>query len=628
MKKSVLNHLFRSNLTYFFMLCILFISLSLQGPASADNLPDLQVTTISTNSQCQMVITIVNNGPGPLPTSAYDPAMGVAVRFDVNGQARDAYHLDFLDPEKRLLKPNSTLTWTHSSMVIQTSTSYSVHVDYSTVVNEVYENNNVKSAMWPDLPNCTPAATTDLPDLEITNMSFDSTCRVVVTIRNNGPAPVPDSAYDLTLGSNIRYFTNTEVMNQTALAIIDPNKILKTPGASITWVNNYFHFPEADLVFVWVDAIQNIYETDENNNTRSLYHPLDTSCRPDMRVSDLHLDEQCRLIVTLENCGTVRLPTEAWHPTQGVVVKLEKGGQNWLGFYLYNVDPGAHLMAPGNSIQVTYLAMADDTSELIRATANFTNVFPEANGFNNVMTRTLTCGPDGTPVDSGDSGGNGPSLIIREIETMNTLTPQQIRTMEKTLQPRTSKMTKKPTPSKSRISPAPAKHRKTATIPSKKADLIMKPLKKVLSPDLSVQDIKSNKKGQVIVIIKNKGPGSLTAESYKEREPFLELQKGKKIFGKWKLAQIDPAKKLRKPGGTLTWTVPRLQITRSEAIRVEINKHRKIKCTNTKNDSLEKVLSITPVSKLSAPAVLPDKAARPTPVVKGKGRIKVDVLKK
>ncbi len=612
MKKSILNHLFRSNVTQFFVLCVLSVSLNLQGLAIADGLPDLQVTTIGTNSQCQMVVTIVNNGPGPLPTSAYDPITGVAIRFDVNGQAKDAYHLNFLDPNKRLLKPNSTLTWTHSAMVIQTSTSYSVHVDYSTVVNEVYENNNVKSAMWPDLPNCTPAAPTDLPDLEITSMTFDPLCRVVLTIKNNGPGPVPDSAYDLSLGSTVRYFTNTENLNQTGLAIIDPNKILKTPGASVTWVNNYFNFPGTDLVFAWVDAIQNVYETDENNNFKSRHHSNDTSCRPDIRVADLHLDEQCRVIVTLENAGSVRLPSEAWHPTQGVVVKMEKDGQNWLGFYLHNVDPGAHLMAPGNSIQVTYLAMEDDTSEHIRATADFTNVLHDGNGFNNVMARTLTCGPDGTPVDSGasDSGSGGPTLIIREIESMDTLTPKELRTIEKTMSLKTPRTTKQPIKPELGLSPAPAKPRKIAAVPAKKPTLKMKPRKKVLPPDLSVEEIKSNKKGRVIVTIKNKGRGFLTAEAYKAKEPFLELKKGKKTFGKWKLAQIDPAKKLRKPGGTLTWTVPKLHVTRSETIRVEINKYGKKKDAKTKTDSLEKVLTVTPASKVSAPAVLQEKAVR------------------
>lgn len=113
---------------------------------------------------------------------------------------------------------------------------------------------------------------------------------------------------------------------------------------------------------------------------------------PDISITNIAADDQCRIVVTLANTGTQVLTVTAYDQMLGPSVQIYKGSESWGGWRLEGVDPEKKLKNPGGTITWTSGKVLIGT-EAIKVTFDPNNVLKEPNRTNNSMTKTLTCNP-------------------------------------------------------------------------------------------------------------------------------------------------------------------------------------------------------------------------------------------
>lgn len=106
-----------------------------------------------------------------------------------------------------------------------------------------------------------------LPDLAVIDIRLVKNCLIEVTIKNNGSVPLPEEAYEAV----VQMFNNEKPWGGIVLKGIDPQRRLKNPGGSVT----FLWFPEAKnlrlspgkhQIKLIVDYNNILKELDEKNN--------------------------------------------------------------------------------------------------------------------------------------------------------------------------------------------------------------------------------------------------------------------------------------------------------------------------------------------------------------------------
>lgn len=122
-------------------------------------------------------------------------------------------------------------------------------------------------------------------------------------------------------------------------------------------------------------------------------------------------------------------------------------------------------------------------------------------------------------------------------------------------------------------------------------------------PDLIIDGLSLNAKCQVVVRVKNLGPGGLSDAVWTERRPDsagVYIYKDGRGWGGESIWLFDPGKALQRPGGTATST-SNLIVTGSATIKAVVDLHNVIREANeTNNERTEKLSCPT------APANKPD----------------------
>jgi hypothetical protein len=250
--------------------------------------------------------------------------------------------------------------------------------------------------------------TRGLPDLVPVDMSVDRDCRIVVIIRNNGPAIVPDAGYSLSPpgSSGVQMYSDGAPWGGIVLGGFDPAKSSQPVGgtATYTWFSSLALPPGSHVVKVDVDNNNSIAENNEANN--SLTEKL--ACvpqRPDLQPTDITLDPQCRVLVTLRNNGPSPVPdSEYAHDAANAGVQLYKDGAGWGGVILGGADPAKATQPAGGTVVSTWWTAAANLTltpgtYVMKVDVDNANHLAEANEANNSLTKTVTCLPDLQPVD-------------------------------------------------------------------------------------------------------------------------------------------------------------------------------------------------------------------------------------
>lgn len=192
--------------------------------ALAVQLPDLVVSDLTVNDQCQPVITVRNLGPGTLPDSAMYMGSSANLSMKKNGSPRGGWSMD----KHELIAVGGTYTHVDKALnhVVSGQASYTATIDDSNLITEANESNNALTRTL----TCTPAQ----PDLTIDLLEFDSECRVTITVRNIGQA---------NMGSNYHASTNVHrTIDGTSkgsirLADMDGQEQAAAVGGSVSWTD-------------------------------------------------------------------------------------------------------------------------------------------------------------------------------------------------------------------------------------------------------------------------------------------------------------------------------------------------------------------------------------------------------
>jgi hypothetical protein len=113
-----------------------------------------------------------------------------------------------------------------------------------------------------------------LPDLQVSRIALVAGCEIQLTLTNAGTGTVPESAYDRTAGATVQMFSDGLAWGGLRLFGVDPSRLLKTPGASVTalWFPNTDNLqlaPGLHTLQATVDGNHAVAESVESNNTRS-----------------------------------------------------------------------------------------------------------------------------------------------------------------------------------------------------------------------------------------------------------------------------------------------------------------------------------------------------------------------
>ena len=121
-------------------------------------------------------------------------------------------------------------------------------------------------AVWVSAQDTTPK-----PDLVVDKITLNPSGNIVVEIRNAGPGPLPDSAWRSTesYAACFVIMIGVQFVDYATLWAADPNRTLKNPGGTITYVSP-IKIQEPTAVRVWMDITEQVEEANEGNNIKQV----------------------------------------------------------------------------------------------------------------------------------------------------------------------------------------------------------------------------------------------------------------------------------------------------------------------------------------------------------------------
>jgi len=260
---------------------------------------------------------------------------------------------------------------------------------------------------------------------------------------------------------------------------------------------------------------------------------------PDLIISDISFANNCSIKFNIKNIGKGGVPATAYSNKSKVFLKMYAGNKFIGGISLSAVDPSGRLKKPGGSVRgvASPPKFKPSGKHSIKVVLDTTNIIKESNEKNNSITRILVC-------------QNKKGSVKRETALIGQ---------------------------------------------SNKVDKN----KLMLLPDLTVTKIELDNDCDITATLKNLGPGFLPNEVYQASIGSVRFYVGQ-INNGYKIAYIDPLKKLRPPGGTLTIKAPgtmqRIPPSQSRTVRVYVDSvagigPSHIKEINENNNELTKTLA-------------------------------------
>lgn len=376
--------------------------------ATAQPLPDLVVSQVEIDSECRLQITVTNQGAGPLQASAYQAPGGASVAFFKDGVSFGGWGLETIDPQRVLANPGGTVTWLRPAPKLVGTAQIRVMADaHRNVVAESDETNNSLTRSF----SCTPT----LPDLRISQISFTSDCRAVIHLDNAGDADLPDNVFR-NEGAYVQRYLDGELTGRIMLGPIDPNRALQPPGGSLQWTDGAQYRASSTMKY----RLERLGQ-EWNTANDTLQVPVPTNCQvaveqpPDLAVSDIALDGDCRLVVTLTNAGPGPMPLSAYDPLRSPSINFYRDGAGFGGWGLTTLDPQQALITPGSTVSWTRQVPIIEDSATIRVNLDAAQELTESNENNNDFTKTLYCGGEPPAVPQTQTAPTHPDLAVTAV---------------------------------------------------------------------------------------------------------------------------------------------------------------------------------------------------------------------
>ncbi len=267
--------------------------------------PDLEVTDIFLTPKCYVAVRIRNNGPGRVPDEVWRIRRpeSCAVYLYIDGRSWGGATLWKFDPGRKLQNPGGSTVYV-SNLKVEKKAQITAVVDHTKQVREVNEfNNKLVSGLLcrctpvrpvppsrvrprPVNPEPQPAATPQaggqsnfsqtahrthlvpmLPDLEVVAIGLDRDQRVMVKVRNNGPARLPNEVWTFHKPEScaVYLWIDGRQWGGATLWRFDPSRALQSPGGIAVYTSNLKVTSRATITAI-VDHTKQLGETDELNN--------------------------------------------------------------------------------------------------------------------------------------------------------------------------------------------------------------------------------------------------------------------------------------------------------------------------------------------------------------------------
>ncbi len=350
---------------------------------------------------------------------------------------------------------------------------------------------------------------------------------------------------------------------------------------------------------------------------------------PDLVVSNIELDANCRVVVTVLNTG-VGLP-DAGFPANGIGIQFYRNNQSWGGYRLTAADVGAGLRETGASFSFTRPASKLDGSWTIGAKIDSEGTVAEEDDANNRLDVPLTCTPtlpdlaitavtyDDTchPVvtleNVGDDALNPPLFMGKHGGYLQRWvdgepygqvylgTADPARTV---LPPGGTVTYRDPavdcgvTAVRYRATRLGQEHQsanndRQAQIPARCQ--VPRPAQ---LPDIAVTDIRTDSTCHVQMRIENLGPGPFRLPAYDELlGAGLQLRAGNTPHGGWRLAAVDPQRTLARPGSAMWFTHPSWVAVGTTTITGSVDMNNATGEADASNNTLTKTVTCSLVNQ-------------------------------
>jgi hypothetical protein len=120
-------------------------------------------------------------------------------------------------------------------------------------------------------PSIAQGAPVAKPDLTIDKIYLNPSGNVVVEIRNAGPGPLPDKAWDASQAYTTCFviMIGVQFVDYAAFWAADPNRALRNPGGSITYTST-IRIQEPTRVRVWIDPTEQVEDASRANNMKEV----------------------------------------------------------------------------------------------------------------------------------------------------------------------------------------------------------------------------------------------------------------------------------------------------------------------------------------------------------------------
>jgi hypothetical protein len=127
------------------------------------------------------------------------------------------------------------------------------------------------AVLWPLDPSAAQGVPAAKPDLMIDKLYLNPSGNVVVEIRNAGPGPLPDKAWDASQAYTACFviMIGVQFVDYAALWAADPDRALRNPGGSITYTSTV-RLQEPARVRVWLDPTEQVEDVSRANNVKEV----------------------------------------------------------------------------------------------------------------------------------------------------------------------------------------------------------------------------------------------------------------------------------------------------------------------------------------------------------------------
>jgi hypothetical protein len=376
----------------FMLFCMMIGSLMANA-----NLPDLAITKLYLNRQCEIVVHVKNIGRGLLPDSVYTDInpKSPSILISQNGGSTGGITIWKLDPGRQLQKPGGEIKWSFGT-VGNTPTSVEAEVDKWNVINEITKANNKMTKKLSCKDNSAPT--------EIFKVT-----RVAVTVSPatfSGPCPHKFEFTGKIAANGAGTVKYKWIRNDGANA---PEQTLVFSKAEIKSVQTTWTLGGAGKEYIKFWQAIEILTPNPMTSNKAYF---DLKCAggssenklPDLIVSDMKLIENCKIKITIKNIGQGGVSAAGYDMNNGVAIQMYNGSQAWGGIRLGGIDPAGALKSPGGSVSHIWFPSASNLdltadTHTIKLIVDANNAEAESNENNNTLTKKLSC----------DSGNTNPS---------------------------------------------------------------------------------------------------------------------------------------------------------------------------------------------------------------------------